>query len=363
MAINDYYTQGQGYPLMGNERFQGENEIYQNMDQNMNYRGPDPFGSFNSGIGTFYGTPNIYPGSAYSPHRGFEEMQFDETVQTPEKTGSNFNFLSMLTSPFNKGIGLTKKGMEFIGERFQRPEAKQRAYEEIMKGGTYKGKGGYELYDTPSGLKIGSDILGTGQGYAKNFDSMFGSKSLEEMEEKKLDWARNRIAKGKAISQRLQKQLDIADATGGADTITTPTITGGSTSPNVHGGGSEASFTQTSPGGISQAQSRAARQGMTGWRLAEGGRVGLYAGGPPEMEEDTMTTMEFMKDQNIPFGEMASMESGQESTLEDIYYEFIGMGFSPEEAAKKAREFYDQMSGAPQEDLGIMNEEGIASIV
>ena len=53
MAINDYYTQGQGYPLMGNERFQGENEIYQNMDQNMNYRGPDPFGSFNSGIGTF----------------------------------------------------------------------------------------------------------------------------------------------------------------------------------------------------------------------------------------------------------------------------------------------------------------------
>ena len=31
--------------------------------------------------------PKVYPGSAYSPHRGFEEMQFDETVQAPAKKG------------------------------------------------------------------------------------------------------------------------------------------------------------------------------------------------------------------------------------------------------------------------------------
>ena len=52
--------------------------------------------------------------------------------------------------------------------------------------------------------------------------------------------------------------------------------------------------------------------------------------------------------------QMASMEPSQEGTLEDIYYELIGMGFSPEEAAKRAREFYDEMSKAPKQNLGIM---------
>jgi len=38
-------------------------------------------------------------------------------------------------------------------------------------------------------------------------------------------------------------------------------------------GGSERTFSRTSPGGISQATSRAARSGMSGWRLAHGGMV------------------------------------------------------------------------------------------
>lgn len=59
-------------------------------------------------------------------------------------------------------------------------------------------------------------------------------------------------------------------------------------------------------------------------------------------------------DQTPQNQQMASMEAGQEGTLEDIYYELIGMGFSPEEAAKRAREFYDEMSKAPQQNLGIM---------
>ena len=80
--INSY---NRAYNNNLNERFQGENEIYGNMDQNMNYRGPDPFGSFNSGVGSFYNQRPVYPGSAYSPHRGFEEMQFDETVQAPDE--------------------------------------------------------------------------------------------------------------------------------------------------------------------------------------------------------------------------------------------------------------------------------------
>ena len=62
-------------------RFQGENEIYQNMDQDYNYRPPNSI--LPSGVGSFYNQRPVYPGSAYSPHRGFEEMQFDESV-TPE---------------------------------------------------------------------------------------------------------------------------------------------------------------------------------------------------------------------------------------------------------------------------------------
>ena len=58
-----------------------------------------------------------------------------------------------------------------------------------------------------------------------------------------------------------------------------------------------------------------------------------------------------------PNTQMASMEAGQEGTLEDIYYELIGQGFSPREAAEKAKEIYNSMgdmSKAPQQNSGIM---------
>ena len=107
-----------------------------------------------------YTAPPVYPGSLYSPHRGFEEIQFDETVQAPEKKG--FNFPSML--------GMVKGGLEWLGDKFKRPEAKQRFYDEVMQGrsiepwqtGTYKGNQ-YGLYQSPSGLKVSSDIIGWGE--------------------------------------------------------------------------------------------------------------------------------------------------------------------------------------------------------
>ena len=83
---NNWTLEGynQAYSNTGNnERWPGENEYYQNTDQQGNYRGPDPFGSFRSGIGSFYNQRPVYPGSAYSPHRGFDEF----TAQAPERTG------------------------------------------------------------------------------------------------------------------------------------------------------------------------------------------------------------------------------------------------------------------------------------
>jgi hypothetical protein len=47
--------------------------------------------------------------------------------------------------------------------------------------------------------------------------------------------------------------------------------------------------------------------------------------------------------------EMASMESGQEGTLEEIYFELIADGMDPESASIKAREIYNSMSSQPQD--------------
>ena len=41
--------------------------------------------------------------------------------------------------------------------------------------------------------------------------------------------------------------------------------------------------------------------------------------------------------------QMASMEAGQEGTLEDIYADLIAEGFSPREAAKAAKDIYNNM--------------------
>ena len=87
----------------------------------------------------------------------------------------------------NRGInfpsifGTVKGGLEWLGEKFKRPEQKQIAYDAIMGSrddqgwGTYKGNQ-YSIQDG----KVYSEV----NPYGKNFDSMFGSKSLEEMDEK-----------------------------------------------------------------------------------------------------------------------------------------------------------------------------------
>ena len=358
-------------------QFQGEGDIMRYMDQDYNYRPPGSF--LPSGIGSFYNTP--YPGSAYSPHRGFEEMQFDETVQAPEKTGSNFNFLNLLTAPFSKGIGLAKKGMEFIGERFQRPEAKQRFYDEVMQGrsiepwqtGMYKGNE-YGLYNSPSGLKVSSDIIGWGEGREKNLDSMFGSKSIEEMEEKKLDWFRDRVRRGKAISQKGYSLLDKHGYEGGniGDQRPTRITTTAPGTATTTGGGGRHDYTRDRGGGYTLgggfADQRSGPRGTTTSRgdvrghhsRAEGGRVGLYAGGDPE--ETTEDIFEFMQDQNIPHGEMAS-DDNNTRILENLFEKYLQLGFSPEEAEIKAMEEFQLMSQGQDFDMGTQNEQGIASLV
>ena len=76
-------------------------------------------------------------------------------------------------------------------------------------------------------------------------------------------------------------------------------------------------------------------------------------GGEVEIEEETedLGILDFMKDQGVPYGEMAS-DINNERVLEQLYVEFLDMGLSPAEAAKAAREAFDRMS--KKSDEGIM---------
>jgi len=99
---NNWNLEGynQAYGNTGNtDRFPNQGNLYKQFDQDMNFRGPDPFGSFRSGIGSFYNTPQTFPGQR-SPHEGFDEF----TAQAPAKK-SKFDFLSNLpTLKFLKKI-------------------------------------------------------------------------------------------------------------------------------------------------------------------------------------------------------------------------------------------------------------------
>jgi hypothetical protein len=55
-------------------------------------------------------------------------------------------------------------------------------------------------------------------------------------------------------------------------------------------------------------------------------------------------SIEEFRDQAMAEGQMASMEAGQEATLEEIYIELLDSGMNPEDAAIKAREIYNGMS-------------------
>ena len=55
-------------------------------------------------------------------------------------------------------------------------------------------------------------------------------------------------------------------------------------------------------------------------------------------------SLEEFRDQAMAEGKMASMEAGQEATLEEIYIELLDSGMNPEDAAIKAREIYNGMS-------------------
>jgi len=74
-------------------------------------------------------------------------------------------------------------------------------------------------------------------------------------------------------------------------------------------------------------------------------KYGFARGGEVEIEEqvDDLGIMDLMRDQGVEYGEQVSNAQNDE-LLEKLFEEFLDLGFSPEDAAKKAREAFDDMS-------------------
>ncbi len=75
-------------------------------------------------------------------------------------------------------------------------------------------------------------------------------------------------------------------------------------------------------------------------------------GGEVEVEEETedLGIMDFMKDQGIPYGEMAS-NIENDKILEQLFEKYLDMGLSPKDAAEAARQEFERMSQKPREGI------------
>ena len=272
-------------------------------------------------------------------------------------------------------------GLGWLRDKFQRPEAKQRFYDEVMQGrslepwqtGMYKGNE-YGLYQSPTGLKVSSDVIGWGPGYEKNLDSLFGSKSIEEMEDKKIDWAMNRLANNKRISQRLTNVLKDrgliggdGDRRGGTDYITRKNTASdyGHTRFQPGSGYYGEKVTRSAPSRFDGAPDRTTYdRSPTDYSgsFNKGGRVGLYQGGDPTQwmtEEEKVTPFQLQQEEGVDMGLMAS-DDVNTRILENLFEKYLDLGYSPMDAERLAMEEFESMAKGPQEEVV---EEGIARLV
>ena len=185
--INSYNN---AYGNTSPERWQGENDFWQNMDSSGNYRPPGSF--FPSGIGSFYNQRPVYPGQR-NIHEGFGTADVSSTFEAPERTGILENFK-------NKLSGFTTPTMAFLNKAFKPNEQMEAAINEIQETGSF---GGQKYNIDMDRNKIYSEV----NPFGKNLRSGFGSNDPTEMDNKTLAWAMDRISKGKAISTRLRNIL------------------------------------------------------------------------------------------------------------------------------------------------------------
>jgi len=211
--------------------------------------------------------PAYQPGQAF-PHENFEEMQFDETSQQPQKKGFNW---SNLTTPV---MGI----MRAFANKMKRSPEKQAEIDAFGKTGMFGNLQGKMWDDRGTGLgKISLRDPKTGAVLVrdKNVDSWRGSKTIKEMEDKKMAWMRNRIKKGLPMSTTLTefaKQNNMYSGPKG-DQVTTG---GGQRDTSGWGRADQGYSTRGGFTGKADPTSGGVRGHHGNW--ADGGRIGYNRG-------------------------------------------------------------------------------------
>ena len=307
---NNYWEYGQGYPLGPiNNQYTGESDWFNNVNEPP--MGP---GIINTGMGNQFANARqrmtsddayrgTFPGQR-SPHTGFEEMQFDETVQAPERTG----IVQTLK-------GFATPTMNFFKKMVEPNTAEENFGREYFKD-SMDSSG--RVYNNAGDLFGGKNVVsafGKGMGAAgqKRIDTINATLAKWEADEEKYA---NQLRTTTLYDRRnkFQKQLDaynrdLSAGTGGADIPLGPIDTGRATTT---GGGARHDYGRdrgggyTLGGGFTGTRGQVGRTGSSAgvgrghhsWR-AEGGRIGYQDGELVEDEYMAEATPRGMMEENI----------------------------------------------------------------
>ena len=346
-----------------------------------------------------YTAPPVYPGQR-NIHEGFGTANLNTNQYINRKTEPDNQFnLSNIFSP-------VKSGIEWLGEKFKRPEAKQAEWDALRN--VTDQYGTYRTGTLPSGQSAqivdGKISVRAPDGTIllrdKNFDSAFGSGSVAEMIQKKEDWSKGQFDKygdtwtddeHKGLSRALYdhyKRTGVLDKWRGAS----PTVRGDPTEIDISqteiidrpvntgvtttGGGGRHDYQRDRGGGYTLgggfADQRSGARGTTTSRgdvrghhsRAYGGRIGYQDGELVEDEYMAEATPGGMMEENI---EEVQGEPTREQ-LEAIAFEIFRLPLEQlneqqlevvYQAAMEQEPSEEEIQFAAQEGPG----QGIASLV
>ena len=343
-----YQDQGGVHPPLGFPRNTGNLNYNIHQDPPRNWRDDIDINKFSQ-----------YPGSVY------QDRIMNENLMNMDRgniTNQGFQFPSILTALANK---LKREPNPVLDAELAALEQNKGYLDTGEFVGRY-GDGKYDMYDsitTPEGTED-IQIL---RGKNEPGKSFAGSETFEEAKEKKFNWVRDRLLKGKPVGSDILRWY--RNTSGSSDRFTddnrlvkpSGTITVGD---NVNQGGSTYGGPQTYDFNPSQfAKSGGQRpdkpggftdpgKGSYGPHMAYGGRIG-YANGEFVDEDVNIQGPNFDVNENI---EMTS-GGGEGDILEQLVAKYIEAGFPPEQAQEMAMQELQQM--VAQSGQG----EGIASLV
>jgi len=358
----DLESYNQAYNTPNNDRFPNEGNLYKQFDRDMNYRGPDPFGRFRSGIGSFYNDPGfqhegslqgpaVYPGADRNIHEGFGTADVSSTFPPPEKKGMFTGFASALLKKLPRQDSRQVALTDFYGGKGN------------LQGGQTIKSGLMAGYNPVSGGFLNKATFGkfgqpTNYGLQGAYDKRIGTidKTLAKWEADEDKYA-ERLKTTQLYARRKQLQEDKAAELAMLNKVPTtgeggPVITDGGKAGDGAGGAVDQGSGYSTQGGFTgdaDPTSGGVRGHHGDW--AQGGRVG-YQGGELVDEDINVQGPGFDVNENM---EMSEGPSAFEMRIQEL----VDEGLSWQEAYQIAAQEFGMAEG--QQDS--FSEEGIASLV